>query len=418
MFIIARINGKIYNMKVVHLVSYNSGGAARAARRINDALKAVGVDSSILFIEGSVPEECIIKNKADLIMHKVHRRLNEREVRGCPRPWLYSTDSYGFDVSRLPEVKNADVIHLHWISEGMISMRGLKRLAKLGKPIVWTLHDMRPLTGGCHYSEECHRYEDKCGACHVLESSAENDLSTRTQLRTMEAVKDLDITVVGCSRWMCECAEKSKTLGSFPCLAMPHPVDSKNFDIMDRAECRRILDLPEDKKLILFGSEGADTDIRKGFDKLRAALKTLPADEYMCIVFGNESRISSETGLEVKCLGYVRDDAKLKMIYNAADVFVSPSIYEALGLTAMEALCCGTPVAAFEIGGLKDTVIHGTNGYLAKPFDTDDLAEGIKRLAASDIREVCRESMLTRFSCEKVGGFYKELYERKMGQTD
>ena len=405
-------------MKVLHLIAYNSGGAARAARRINDALKSVGVDSSILFTDGSVPEECIVRNTKDLILHKVHRRLNERLVRECPRPWLFSADRYGFDISKMREVREADIIHLHWISEGMISLKGLEKLAKLGKPVVWTLHDMRVFTGGCHYSEECRRYEDTCGACPVLESDADPDLSTDIQNRTYDAIKDMDLDVVGCSAWIRDCAAKSRILGRFNCISMPHPADCDTFDIMDRSGCRKKLGIPDDRKIILFGSEGADSDPRKGFDKLQAALRLLKSDEYLCIVFGNEAGMSSDEGPEVMPLGYIRDDEKLKLAYNAADVFVSPSVYEALGLTAVEALCCGTPVAAFAIGGLKDTVIHGTNGYLARPFDVSDLAAGIEKLAASDMRSICRESILTRYSYEIVGGFYKELYERKMGQTD
>ncbi len=418
-------------MRVVHLVTTASGGAARAAERIAAAERKVGIDAVMLYAEGGTENECITWHWKEKLQLKLFNRSNhaaqQKALSGKNAARYFSPDLYGFDITKLPVIQQADVIHLHWVSDGMISPRSLEKLAEMGKKVVWTLHDQRPYTGGCHYAEECKRYKKMCGSCPVLlgvcageilrSSENENvsqikrDLSTKCQAVMRKAVENLDVTVVGCSKWITECAAESSIFNGKKCVNIPNPIDVDVFDVQDRATVRKLLGLPLDKKLILFGAENADSDRRKGYQELLAALRKLPEDKYSCVVFGNSKELKTELAMEVISLGFIRDDFHLKCVYNACDVFVSPSLFENLANTVMESLSCGTPVTAFGIGGMADMIRHEENGYLAEPRNPDDLAAGIRYCADHDQRENARNTVLGKFTYNIIGARYKKLYE-------
>ncbi len=399
-------------MKVLHLNTYKSGGAYRAARRIHEAVTKQGVNSAMLFVQGSSEKDSIAWHWQEKIPHKLFCRMNNAELKKYDVKSYFSTDRHGFDIADLQKCKDADILHFHWISDGMISIKSIRKILQSGKKVVWTMHDMCPFTGGCHYSEECSRYENGCGRCSVLNSKRDADLSARIYKDKAAVYSRGEIQPVGCSRWIAECAGKSGLFRGFNPIAIPNPIDTDVFDVIDKKTARDILNLSLNKKLILFGAIGADGDRRKGFKELCEALKDMSGDDYICIVFGNGSEISGHIGIDTISLGCINDDFHLKCIYNAADVFVCPSLYENLANTVMESLSCGTPVVAFDVGGLKDMIDHRVNGYLAKPYDTKDLAEGIRSCALNDLRNEARECVENRFSYDIIGKKYKELYER------
>ncbi len=397
-------------MMVIHLNTVKSGGAYRAARRIHEAVSKQGVDSSMFFVYGDTEEESIAWHWQEKLKHKLFCRMNNAELKKYDVKRYFSTDQHGFDILNIPEVREADILHFHWVSDGMISMKSLGRLMKSGKPVVWTMHDMCAFTGGCHYSEECNKYENRCGECPALSSSVNNDLACKIFDGKAKAYSGTRIYPVGCSRWIAECAGKSSLLNGFHPVSIPNPIDTGTFNVIDKNTAREVLGLPKDKKLILFGAESAESDRRKGFKELCSALGRLGNNEYSCVVFGNGTDVSREIGINTVSLGYINDDFHLKCVYNAADVFVCPSLYENLANTVMEALSCGTPVAAFDTGGMKDMIDHKVNGYLAKPFDTDDLAEGIRFCLANDLRKPARDRVVSRFSYDVIGKQYIKLY--------
>ena len=417
-------------LRVVHLVTTASGGAARAAERIAAAERGVGIDAVMLYAEGGSEQECITWHWKEKLQLKLNNRLNhkvqKKALRGRTAARYFSPDLYGFDISKIPVVQQADVIHLHWVSDGMISPKALEKLAETGKKVVWTLHDQRPYTGGCHYAEECKRYKKMCRNCPVLQSvdageilqspddedaaAINKDLSTKCQAVMRQVVEKLDVTAVGCSKWITDCAAESSVFRWKRCVNIPNPIDTDIFDVQDRGIVRKLLGLPMDKKLILFGAENADSDRRKGYRELLAALNELSADEYCCVVFGNSKELKTELTMKVISLGFIRDDFHLKCVYNACDVFVCPSLFENLANTVMESLSCGTPVTAFRIGGMADMIAHQENGYLAEAGNHKDLAAGIRYCAGHELRKAARETVLQKFSPGIIGERYKELY--------
>ncbi|SKB66430.1 Glycosyltransferase involved in cell wall bisynthesis [Lachnospiraceae bacterium] len=424
-------------LKAVHFVTSAAGGAARAAVRIAEAERRVGIDAVMLYAEGNTEAESTAWRWKDRLKLKLYNKLNHRlikkSVKGGQPVRYFSPDQYGFDISKLPVVQQADVVHLHWVSDGMLSPKALEGLASMEKKVVWTLHDQRPYTGGCHYAEGCTRYKKMCGNCPVFQAgysekvlsstedepgSVARDLSSKCQDTMRQAVKNLDLTVVGCSRWITDCAAESSVLHGKTCINIPNPIDTELFDVQDRKTVRELLGLSQDKKLILFGAENSDSDRRKGYAELLAALKELPSDQYSCVVFGNSREIREEIEMEVISLGYIRDDFHLKCVYNACDVFVSPSLYENLANTVMESLSCGTPVTAFNIGGMADMIRHGENGYLAENGDSADLAAGIRFCAEHDLRENARKTVINNFSPEIIGEKYKKLYCETNGRQN
>ena len=310
-----------------------------------------------------------------------------------------------------------DVVHLHWICNGMLRIEDLKRI---NKPIIWALHDMWAFTGGCHYSDGCDRFQQDWGNCSQLNGSSKNDLSRSILRRKKKAWAGLDITIVTPSNWLAECAKESSLFKGRRIEVIHNGLDLNLFKSIDKTTAREIWDLPINKKLILFGAMNATSDRRKGFDLLYEGLKQLAvkwSDKAELVVFGaSEPENPPDFGLPVHYLGLLHDDVSLALLYSAADVMVTPSRQDNLPNIVVEPLACGTPVVAFNIGGMPDMIEHQINGYLAKSFDTSDLAAGINWVLSDENRhkELCikaREKAVACFDIEKVVKQYESLYQ-------
>jgi glycosyltransferase involved in cell wall biosynthesis len=307
-----------------------------------------------------------------------------------------------------------DIVHLHWISGGMLNF---SELLKIKAPIVWSLHDMWSFTGGCHYDKNCGNYLKECGYCPILGSNSENDLSRKIfkhKKRILSKVTNL--TIVGLSNWLKDCAEKSSLLKDSTVVNLPNPINTNLYRPSGREHSRNLWSLPKDKKLVLFGAVGAMSDSRKGFKELSEALKVLPDKNIEFVIFGS-SKPEYDDVFEIKThyVGVLKDDLSIVTLYNAVDVMVVPSLQENLSNAIMESLSCGTPVVGFDIGGNKDMILHKVNGYLAKPFNKQDLADGISWVLNSsnyeEIRFNSRKKVLNEFSNDVVGKKYIKLYE-------
>jgi glycosyltransferase involved in cell wall biosynthesis len=314
---------------------------------------------------------------------------------------------------------NPDVISPQWIGNGFVQ---IETLAKLNKPLVWTLHDLWAFTGGCHYPQECDRYTNSCGKCPRLQSQRQWDLSYWGWRRKAKAYQQLNLTIISPSYWLAELARSSSLLKDSRIEVIPHGLNTQIYQPIARHLARQILNLPQDKQLVLFGADsGTFFNSRKGWHLLRAALKKLSQSSWQgqieLAIFGT-SQGDRETDLELKShfLGRFHDEITLALVYSAADVMVVPSIQEAFGQTATESLACGTPVVAFNANGLKDIVRHQETGYLARPFETEDLAAGIAWvLADSDrlqkLRFNAREQTEKEFTLELQARRYLSLFE-------
>ncbi|MEG4495736.1 glycosyltransferase family 4 protein [Microcoleus sp. F10-C6] len=371
-------------MKVVLINSSDSeGGAARAAYRLHQGLQGIGVSSQMLVKNKKSGDPNVIlsqngiANKFDKIISTISnsplRLYPERNPAIFSPEWL--PDSLAAKVAKI----QPDIINLHWVCGGYMQVESVP---KFNKPLVWTLHDMWPFTGGCHYSEECDRYTKSCGSCPQLHSSKDADLSRWVWQRKAKAWKNIDLTVVSPSAWLAKCASSSSLFKDYRVEVIPYGIDIQKYKPINSQWAREILNLPKDKQIVLFGIAGGTSNRWKGFNLLVSALQSLSKsgwkDRIELLVFGSSQPENAvELGFQAHYLGNLADDISLATVYAAADVFVAPSVYDNLPNTVMEAGACAIPSVAFNIGGLPDMIEHCSNGYLAKPYETEDLAKGI-----------------------------------------
>lgn len=406
-------------MKVLIISSSDlDGGAARAAYRLHQALLAVGVNSHML----------VQRKKSD-----DYRVVGPRSKVGIAFGYLFATfDQFltkffrdksktlfspqlvnSCNLAKYVDDINPDIINLHWINNGFVS---LSSLTKLNRPLVWSLHDMWPFTGGCHYDEECQGYLDACKVCPVLGSSSSLALSRYQFRKKYRVYKELDITVVGLSQWITQSARQSVLLRDKNIVNLPNPINVDVYKAIDRGTSRSIWNLSTNKKYVLFGAMSATTDPRKGFEYLVKALSAITGDNVELIIFGSSTpEHPVDFGFPVRYLGSLSDDQSLASLYSAVDVMVVPSIQENLSNAIVESLSCGTPVVAFNIGGNSDLICHKVSGYLATPKDIDDLATGIQFVLDScvdlDVNAAWTSEFRHNFSYEHVGNKYKELFK-------
>jgi len=414
-------------MKILQVnTSDISGGAAIAAYRIHKGLQGGGINSRMLVQSKLSDDKTVIgpDNKIKKGFAKLRPTLDSavKKIFAGGAKTIFSPAWLPFsDIpSRIKSIA-PDIIHLHWICGGMLRIEELKQI---NKPIVWTLHDMWAFTGGCHYSDGCDRFQQDCGNCQQLNRSSKNDLSRSILRRKKKEWNGLDITIVTPSRWLAECAKESSLFKNRRVEVIHNGLDLNLYKPIDKIFARKIWDWPIDKKLILFGAMSATSDHRKGFDLLYEGLKQLAAkwsDKAELVVFGSsEPENPPDFGLPVHYLGRLHDDISLALLYAAADVMVTPSRQDNLPNTVVESLACGTPVVAFDIGGMPDMIESQINGYLANSFDTSDLAAGINWVLSDNSRhkELCikaREKAVACFDIEKIARQYTELYREVLG---
>jgi len=309
-----------------------------------------------------------------------------------------------------------DILHLHWINEQFLDIRELKRISK---PIVWTLHDCWPFTGICHYFYDCENYLKKCGKCPALNSTVEVDLAENIWRKKLEVYRDFNIHVVSPSNWLGYAAKNSSLLKDFEVSIIPNCIDSSIYRPIEKQKLREILGLSSKKKYILFGAVNATSDKRKGYQHLQNALPKLfeKLDKNTeLLVFGTDDRRTNKiSNFPVNYIGYLFDDFSLSAFYNAANVTVVPSLSENLSNVIMESLACGTPIAAFNVGGNSDMIEHKSNGYLAETFDANDLANGInwclKNNKEQQLSANARRRVEDNYTMELIANKYINLYK-------
>lgn len=409
-------------IKVLHLNTFDiKGGAARAAYRLHHGLRTADVDSHMLVQRKKSSDPTVtgpdstfgrawgyLKELIDLLPLKLYRH---RENVPLSPGWLPG------NLSKTINKLNPDIIQLHWVVGGFLP---LKELQKLNRPIVWTLHDMWAFTGICHYTGECEKYTAACGNCAMLNSTRENDLSHKAWERKKNAYAGLNLTIVTPSQWLAQCARKSSLLKDFRIEVIPNGLDLNVFKPVDRKTAREQLSLPPDKKYILFGAISSTSDRRKGFHLLHPALLKLSENHNMkdveLLVFGaSEPENPPDFGLPTRYLGTVNNDEHLALLYTASDVCVTPSLQDNLPNIVVETLACGTPCVAFNIGGMPDMINHLKNGFLAKPFDPEDLAKGIHWVLGEDLHCLtthARKKAEEMFALPIAAKNYRDLYEK------
>lgn len=418
---------------IVNTATYG-GGAAIAARRLMIALQKSGIDTQMLVRDKMADDGNAVSVDRPGWRHRLNhfRFIWERFViwatNRFSRDNLFAVSlaDTGIDISTYQEIRDADIIHLHWINHGFISLRDIEKLESLGKPIVWTMHDMWPCTGICHHARLCTNYQQGCGNCFFLKVPGKNDLSHRVWLRKKKLHYER-IAFVACSQWLHDRAERSSLMEFSTIKSIPNPIDITLFTPIEKAAARRLFSFDEGKFYILFGTVKL-SDPRKGGEYFCQAIEQLveaypDLKEKIEIVFlGNpDSQLSARFPVTVYTAGYLTDQEKIMNLYNAVDLFVTSSLEENLPNTIMEAMACGTPVVGFETGGIPEMIDHKQNGYVAQYKDSKDLMKGIYWcLWHADyqlLRQEARKKVINCYSEDRVAGEYINLYQSLLEKT-
>lgn len=401
------------------------GGAALATYRIHRALCSIGINSRLMVQSG----KCDIRDvdgqsswqRRSLKLRPYFDNIPNRFFRRS-KPELFSVAWLPDNVLARIQRANPDLVHLFWVNNGFIR---LENLGKIKKPSVWTLHDMWPFTGGCHYDDGCGRFRDHCGSCPHIYSKSNRDISRRILQRKLNAWRDWDVTIVATSQWLAEEARASTIFCDRDIRVIPNTIDIDKYKPMPKSMARSIVNLPLDKRIVMFSAAAAVSNPRKGGYLLKAAIEQIAhtnagADVELVVVGASAPKYGRDFDVPVHYMGTLADDISQVVLYSAADLLVAPSIQENLSNTVMESLACGTPVVAFRIGGMPDMIEHRGNGYLAQAFDSNDLAQGILWLLESDDRlekasARARSGVVENFAFPLIAERYATLYKELLG---
>lgn len=414
--------------------SENTGGAAIAALRLLNALnRQDGVEARMLVRDTRrpAPGKNVLTYGRRLTnrLRFLAERLCIFAANGFSRKNLFAIDTatHGTDITRLPAFREADIIHLHWVNQGMLSLADLRRLLQTGKPVVWTLHDMWPLTGICHQAGDCPKWRTGCGNCPLLTRPRPDDLSATTFRRKETAYRHGNLHLVACSDWLRDIALEAPLRLGHDVRSIPNAIDTDFYAPRDRKAARRALGLPADKRIVLFVAFKV-TDPNKGIGYLLEALRHIarqaPADiGDLCLVpVGREAaRLAGTAVCEVRPFDYVSDPGTMRQLYAAADVLAMPTLMDNLPNTIVESMACGLPCAGFDVGGLPQMIDHGKNGYLARYKDAADLANGLLFLLRTKdydtISRRAREKAANSYSEKTVAAKYLACYRECMAAS-
>ena len=414
-------------MRVVLInTSERIGGAAIAANRLMEALKRHGVKAQMLVRDRQTQQLTVAAVRPSWLLplkflwERLVILLNNGLRTGTM--WLVDIGNTGVDVTQMPEFKQADVVHLHWVNQAFISLKGLQRILDSGKPVVVTMHDMWYFTGVCHYAGSCERYKSACTRCPLMgRFHVGGGLAKRVFRRKQRMYARGPITFVGCSQWMADMAQQSALVRDHQIVSIPNAINTDSYAPEPRQAAREAFGLPADKRLVLFSSQRI-TDERKGFRLLSEALRRIVQEQpemakdlALVVVGGEAERVRNSVPLPVFPINYVSKEAAMVQLYNAVDVFVTPSLQDNLPNTIVEALACGTPCVGFAVGGIPEMIDHQQNGYVAAYRDAADLARGILWTLDPSRQErlskAARQKALETYSEEQVAAHYTRIYE-------
>ncbi len=414
-------------MRITHVSTNDlSGGAARAAYRLHAGLLKLGHHSRML-VANRVSEDsnvALFQPSRDLpsrIRRRVLGRLIARSwSRLPPRPpgaTFFSDDRSTFGAEMVEQLPLCDILQLHWIATFVDYSKFLRRVPR-ELPIVWTLHDMNPFTGGCHYSGDCGKFRESCGTCPELLSSVVEDFSAESWRRKQRALshrEGCEIQIVTPSRWLAEQASSSSLFRGMPIEVIPYGLDTKTFQPRDRKAAREQFGIDPAAKVALFVAEWA-TEKRKGLDLFVEAVRRMNKRTEFCLVAIGRGLPKQLEGVRSVSIDHVPDEMTMSMVYSLADVFIIPTLQDNLPNTSLEAAACGVPTVAFSVGGLVDVVRPGKTGALVRPGDIDGLRDAIASLLSNDEERTrmaaeCRRVAGAEYNLEVQARRYAALYE-------
>ncbi|MFD1095223.1 glycosyltransferase [Salegentibacter chungangensis] len=421
-------------MKILHVNTLDKGGAANACKRLHLVLRSQDVDSKVLLRgkENNWPKSYLFESKlkslslTEKLQNKALRLAKELKLYKSPvglseeqkflsvrssELELFSFPSSDFDITESTLYKEADIINLHWVANFLDFKSFFENNTK---PVVWTLHDMNPFTGGEHYIEEFLGI-DQNGKPSFRQVSKEEKIKSEFNLELKKkAISQFnDLNIVAPSRWLAEEAKKSELFNSYPVHHIPNGLDKDIYKPLDKFFPRQLLNIPENKKVILFVADSIDNH-RKGFIYLKKAFEHISdrKDVILCAIGNTVTELKSGSG--ILNLGFIRDERLMSAAYNAADAFVIPSLIDNLPNTVIESLMCGTPVIGFPVGGIVEMIKDKENGLLAKDISVSGLAEAISYFLNNPdkfSKESIRAKAVENYNAKKQADRYIKLYK-------
>jgi glycosyltransferase involved in cell wall biosynthesis/2-polyprenyl-3-methyl-5-hydroxy-6-metoxy-1,4-benzoquinol methylase len=404
-------------LSVLHIsTADNLGGSARSAYRIHRGLRNLGHRSRMLVGWKATDDPDVGRiwpNGAWRILDRVVGEIGDQA--GLQYLCLPSS----LRLARHSWVQEADILQLYNTHGGYLNHTVLPRLA-VGRPIVWRLSDMWAFTGHCAYSYDCERWKTGCGSCPILAEypSLRRDTTALLWKLKQRIYRRCDLTVVAPSRWMASLVRESPLLGRFPIHVIPNGLDTEVFRPIPKTVAREVLGLKPDARVILFTGHSEEAP-RKGASYFREAIErllgNLPFEVTLLVMGASGGGWLDQVGCATRCVGTVTNDLLMSAIYSAADVFVLPTLADNSPNGVLEAMACGTPAAAFNVGGVPELVHHMETGYLAAYKDAADLARGIQLLLVDEgLRERlgrrCREVVDGEHSIELQARRFEALY--------
>ena len=385
--------------------SERTGGGAIAASRLNDALCRNGMKARMLVRDKQTTAVTVAQ--VGTRWPKVLERVDVLLHNGLDysRMWLADTACAGVDVLHTQEYREADVVHLHWVCQGMLSLSALERMAREGKRMVWTLHDEWPFLGVCHYRGACQ--EGDCRHCPLMRGS----LPHRILERKRALLRQADITLVGCSQWMADRAREAMPGVRVEQInnCLPHSI----YHPIPQQEARQRWHLPQEGRIVLFCSQRV-SDERKGMRYLIEALGQMDSRHLHLVVVGRDAQSVASLcpGVALTALGTVSPE-DMPSVYAAADVFVTPSLEDNLPNTIAEAMSVGTPCVGFRTGGIPEMIAHLRTGYVAAQRDAADLARGIDYVLTHSLRDAAAHQAAHDYSESRITEQYIKIYESR-----
>ena len=381
-------------LKIVHIQKAVLS-TGRAPLRLHNAFEEENIESSILSMDFDVnlTDRVTEAGRKPRVISRVHGFLHSFITRKVKKKFgLFSFPILGSDISDNKLIQEADIIYIHWVQGGFLNLSGYRRIAKLGKPVVVFMHDMWTITGGCHHSFTCDKFKTKCFDCQMFPEKNLIDWPAIEFKRKLKLFKDFEnLYFVSPSKWLFNCAKESFLTREKPVFRIPNVIDNMLFKPLNKTVTRQILNLETDSTIIAFGAESILSPY-KGWTELQKGLEILAKNQYLrniiILIFGSgyNKQIADSIPFKTRFLGFLKDEFSTSIVYNASDVFVTPSLADNLPTTILESLSCGTPVVGFEVGGIPDMIVHKKNGYLAKYRDAEDLANGIRFCLENNIK--------------------------------
>lgn len=413
-------------MKVALVNTYLHGGAGIACERLMLALNSIGVDAKLLTSspndKGNIQSLGSWKTALSKAAFYAERLSFLPYEKSKAVRFSYSLANFGVDIRQHPIIQDADVINIHWVNQGFLSLKSLEQLGRLGKPIIWTMHDMWPFSGGCHYAGNCLNYKKACGNCQFfLKNPKNNDLSNKIWKQKQTIYPKLRLAGATPSAWLRDCAKESSLFKKIEVRAIPNPIDINQYKPIDKIAARTHYKLPLDKKLALFMAMKV-SDERKGFKYFEESLQYLhqqhQAEKSLELVVAGKANAEDFAHLPYKVhyIGQLSGADAIMQAYNASDMFVIPSLEDNLPNTIMESLACGTPVVAFQTGGIPEMVKHQKTGYIASYKNAQELADGIHWLTQhhEPLQVTCRQKVLNDYTFEIVAKKYQDLFQKML----